>query len=241
MDMSGERLIAAPRDKVWAALNDPDILKACIPGCERLEKVCNTEMKLITTVELGSIAARFTGNLLLSALDPPNGYTISGEGQGDNDGLAKGGAKLALLEAAGSTRLTYTANAEGSGEFARLDPGAADAAAREYAETFFTRFAGIVTTTSPAGPATAAQQLKADGKAPETVLPGLEQVPAGVGTPPYDPAAHETQPKPFHPPAHEDHDHDPSNPHYFGLPVGVIIAATVAAISVCITLYKFIG
>src|ERR1700761_1173650 len=107
MDMSGERLIEASRAKVWEALNDPEILKACIPGCETIEKLSDTEMKATAAVKLGPIAARFAGKVRLSDLDPPNGYTISGEGQGGVAGFAKGGAKVALWDTAGATKLTY--------------------------------------------------------------------------------------------------------------------------------------
>ncbi len=120
MDMSGERLIEAPREKVWAALNDPEILKACIPGCETIEKLSDTELKATAAVKLGPISARFAGKVLLSDLDPPNGYTISGEGQGGVAGFAKGGAKVALLDEAGGTKLTYEVKAQIGGKMAQL-------------------------------------------------------------------------------------------------------------------------
>ncbi|MCA1481745.1 carbon monoxide dehydrogenase subunit G, partial [Bradyrhizobium sp. NBAIM08] len=92
MKMTGEQLIAAPRDKVWAALNDPDVLKACIPGCQSLEKLENDRLKAVAVVKVGPISAKFAGEVTLSDLDPPNGYRISGEGQGGAAGFAKGGA-----------------------------------------------------------------------------------------------------------------------------------------------------
>ena len=198
MDMSGERLIEAPRTKVWEALNDPEILKACIPGCETIEKLSATEMKATAAVKLGPIAARFAGKVLLSDLDPPNGYTISGEGQGGVAGFAKGGAKVALLDEAGVTRLTYEVKAQIGGKMAQLGARLIDSTAKQYAETFFTRFSDLV-------------------------------------VPPPVPAA-----APAYHLAHEDHDHDPSNPHYFGLPLGVIIAAVVAIIAIGFTLAKFL-
>jgi carbon monoxide dehydrogenase subunit G len=206
MDMSGERTIEAPREKVWEALNDPDILKACIPGCETIEKLSDTEMKATAGVKLGPISARFTGKVLLSDLDPPNGYTISGEGQGGVAGFAKGGAKVSLLEHAGATTLSYTVNAQIGGKMAQLGARLIDSTAKQYAETFFTRFAALV--------------------APPVPVPA-------------PPAAEVTQAV-LHI-AHEDHDHDPSNPHYFGLPVGVILAAGIAAIAVGVTLLRFFG
>ncbi len=243
MEMSGERLIEAPQAKVWDALNDPEILKACIPGCETIEKLSATEMKATAAVKLGPISARFNGKVLLSDLDPPNGYTISGEGQGGVAGFAKGGAKVHLLDEAGATRLAYEVNAQIGGKMAQLGARLIDSTAKQYADTFFTRFAAIVappTVVAVAGaPMPAQTQLQADGMAPEPITPGLEQVPDAAV--PDDPKAHVRAAAPYHAPPHEDHDHDPSNPHYFGLPIGVIIAAMVAGVSVCITLYKFLG
>ena len=96
MDMTGERRIEAPRQTVWQALNDPAVLKASIPGCESLEKLSDTDMKATAAVKIGPIAARFTGAVHLTDLDPPNGYAIGGEGQGGVAGFAKGGAKVRL-------------------------------------------------------------------------------------------------------------------------------------------------
>jgi carbon monoxide dehydrogenase subunit G len=203
MDLSGEKLIDAPRDKVWAALNDPEILKACIPGCETIEKLSDTELKATAAVTLGPIAATFNGKVLLSDLDPPNGYTISGEGQGDGAGFAKGDAKVNLVDEDGATKLAYVVNAEIGGDMARLGVELIDSTARQYAETFFTRFAAL-----------------------------LAPPPPDAGAAASPPAYHQ---------AHEDHDHDPSNPHYFGLPIGVILAAGVAAIAVGLTLLRFFG
>lgn len=212
MDMSGERLIEAPREKVWAALNDPEILKSCIPGCESIEKLSDTELKATAAVKLGPIAARFAGKVLLSDLDPPNGYTISGEGQGGVAGFAKGGAKVALLPENTGTRLSYTVNAQIGGKMAQLGARLIDSTAKQYAETFFTRFAAIV---APAAP------VAETAPVPEAASANL----------PVERPAYQL--------AHEDHDHDPSNPHYFGLPLGVLIAAGVAAVAVGITLLKF--
>src|SRR5580658_9206668 len=97
MDMTGERRIPAPREKVWTALNDPAVLQAAIPGCESLEKLSDTEMQAAASVRIGPISAKFTGRVHLSDLDPPNGYRIAGEGQGGVAGFAKGGATVTLL------------------------------------------------------------------------------------------------------------------------------------------------
>ena len=98
MDMTGERRIPAPRETVWQALNDPEVLKASIPGCESLEKLSDTDMKATATVRIGPISARFAGNVHLADIDPPHGYTISGEGEGGVAGFAKGGAKVHLAD-----------------------------------------------------------------------------------------------------------------------------------------------
>src|ERR1700759_5856619 len=98
MDMTGERRIPAPRQTVWEALNNPDVLKASIPGCENLEKLDDDQMRATAAVKVGPISARFTGKVQLSEIDPPNGYRISGEGQGGVAGVAKGGADVALTE-----------------------------------------------------------------------------------------------------------------------------------------------
>ena len=203
MDMSGERVIEASRETVWEALNNPEILKSCIPGCETIEKLSDTELKATVAVKLGPISAKFAGKVTLSDLDPPNGYTISGEGQGGVAGFAKGGAKVALTEEAGGTKLAYVVNAQIGGKMAQLGARLIDSTAKSYSEQFFTKFSEIVAPPPPVA----------------------EAVPDAA---------------PVYHLAHEDHDHDPSNPHYFGLPVGVIIAAVVAAISVGITLLRFI-
>jgi carbon monoxide dehydrogenase subunit G len=107
MTMSGEQLLSAPREKVWAALNDTDTLKACIPGCETLEKLSDNEFMAVATNKIGPVKARFKGKVRLTDLDPPNGYKISGEGDGGIAGFAKGGAVVVLDKDSG-TLLTYS-------------------------------------------------------------------------------------------------------------------------------------
>jgi uncharacterized protein len=145
MDMTGERRIPAPREKVWSALNDPEVLKAAIPGCETLEKLSPTEMKATATVRIGPIAAKFAGNVHLSDLDPPNGYRISGEGQGGVAGFAKGGATVTLLPEGQDTMLKYVVQAQVGGKIAQLGARLIDATARQMADLFFERFAALVT------------------------------------------------------------------------------------------------
>jgi carbon monoxide dehydrogenase subunit G len=140
MDMTGERRIAAPRGKVWDALNDPVVLKASIPGCETLEKQSDTAMKATAVVKVGPMTGRFTGNVELSELDPPNGYTISGEGQGGVLGFAKGGARVRLSDDGAGTLLGYEVHAQVGGKMAQLGARLIDASAKQMADAFFDRF-----------------------------------------------------------------------------------------------------
>src|SRR3954465_8741560 len=103
MTMTGECQLGAPRDVVWAKLNDAEVLKACIPGCEELEKISDTEFRATAKMKVGPVSARFKGRVTLSDLDPPKGYRISGEGEGGVAGFAKGGATVALAEKDGGT------------------------------------------------------------------------------------------------------------------------------------------
>jgi len=144
MDMSGERRIPAPRESVWAGLNDPDVLRASIPGCESLEKTADNEFKATASIKIGPIAARFTGKVALTDIDPPNGYKIGGEGQGGVAGFAKGGATVALADDGADTLLTYVVQAQVGGKIAQLGARLIDATAKSMAEQFFTRFAAQV-------------------------------------------------------------------------------------------------
>jgi uncharacterized protein len=150
MDMTGERRIEAPRQTVWQALNDPAVLKASIPGCETLEKLSDTDMKATAAVKIGPIAARFNGTVHLSDMDPPNGYTIGGEGQGGVAGFAKGGAKVRLEDAGDGTLLVYEVHAQVGGKIAQLGARLIDASAKQMADAFFDRFSKQVS--APAAP-----------------------------------------------------------------------------------------
>ena len=144
MEIKGEYKIPASREKVFAALNDPDVLKACIPGCESLEKVSDTELKAKVRMRIGPVSAAFSGKVTLSDIDPPNGYRISGEGQGGAAGFAKGGAVVALTEDAGQTVLTYNVDAQVGGKIAQVGARLIDGTARKLADEFFGKFAAMV-------------------------------------------------------------------------------------------------
>jgi carbon monoxide dehydrogenase subunit G len=144
MKLSGENLIPAPREKVWAALNDPEILKQCIPGCESLEKLSDTAFKATVGTRIGPVQARFTGQVTLSDLDPPNGYTISGSGSGGVAGNAKGGAKVHLTSEGSGTRLSYDVDAQVTGKLAQLGSRLIDSTAKMLAGQFFNKFQEVV-------------------------------------------------------------------------------------------------
>ncbi len=140
MDMTGEWRIPAPRQIVWEALNDPEVLKLSIPGCESLERLEGDQMRATAAVKVGPMSARFTGKVQLSDIDPPNGYRISGEGQGGPAGFAKGGANVALKDDGTGTLLTYQVNAQIGGRLAQLGARLIDATAKQMADAFFDRF-----------------------------------------------------------------------------------------------------
>ena len=134
MDMTGERRIPAPRQKVWDALNDPAVLKHCIPGCETLEKTGENEMKATAAVKIGPISARFNGKVQLTDLNPPTSYRISGEGQGGVAGFAKGGADVRLADDGDVTVLTYDVKAQVGGKIAQLGARLIDATSKQMAD-----------------------------------------------------------------------------------------------------------
>jgi carbon monoxide dehydrogenase subunit G len=150
MEIKGEYRIAAPREKVFAALNDPSVLQACIPGCESLEKVSDTEMAAKVRLRIGPVSANFSGKVTLSDIDPPNGYKISGEGQGGVAGFAKGGAVVTLREEGSETVLDYNADAQVGGKIAQVGARLITGTARKLADEFFGKFATLINNPSPA-------------------------------------------------------------------------------------------
>ena len=144
MEMQGERRIPAPRQVVWERLNDPETLKLCIPGCESVEKVSDTEFTAKVRAKVGPVSARFSGKVTLSDLDPPSGYTISGEGTGGVAGFAKGSARIALEEEGGETIMRYGAQAQVGGKLAQIGSRLVDGTAKKLADQFFDRFAAAV-------------------------------------------------------------------------------------------------
>jgi uncharacterized protein len=137
MNMQGEERIAAPVEAVWAALNDPEVLKACIPGCETLERKSATQLSAIVGLKLGPVKAKFSGEVQLKNLKPPHSYTIQGEGKGGIAGFAKGGADVTLTADGNETILGYTVNADVGGKIAQLGARLIDSTAKKLATQFF--------------------------------------------------------------------------------------------------------
>ncbi|WP_457299154.1 CoxG family protein [Phyllobacterium sp. P5_D12] len=147
MDLTGEERIAASRDTVWKALNDPEILRACIPGCESLEKISDTELEAIVGVKMGPVKARFSGKVELTNLNPPSSYTISGEGKGGVAGFAKGGADVTLTDEGAETVLAYVVNADVGGKIAQLGSRLIASTSKKLATQFFENFNAAVSGT----------------------------------------------------------------------------------------------
>jgi uncharacterized protein len=145
MTMNGEVALPASRETVWAKLNDPEVLKICIPGCESLEKVSDTEFQAVAVTKIGPVKAKFKGTVRLSDLDPPNGYRISGEGNGGVAGFARGAAKVTLQPKDEiGTMLVYDVEAQIGGKLAQLGQRLVNGAAKKLADEFFQKFAAAV-------------------------------------------------------------------------------------------------
>ncbi|WP_112809104.1 SRPBCC family protein [Ensifer sp.] len=151
MDMTGEERILAPRDAVWRGLNDPEILKRCIPGCQSIEMKSPTELSAVVKIKIGPVSATFSGDVTLSNLNPPESYTISGEGKGGIAGFAKGGADVTLVDDGAETVLRYDVKAQIGGKLAQLGSRLVDSTAKKLAQQFFSDFVVAV-----GGPAQAA-------------------------------------------------------------------------------------
>jgi uncharacterized protein len=138
--MTGEQLIAAPQQATWEALNDPDVLKACVPGCESITLVNPNEYQVLMTARVGPVSAKFRGRLSLSDIKPPHSYSLAFEGQGGPAGFAKGGAQVKLFPEKDQTRLVYEAKANVGGKLAQIGSRLVDAAAKKVADEFFNNF-----------------------------------------------------------------------------------------------------
>ena len=140
MELQGERLIPASVEKTWAALNDPELLKACIAGCESLERVGDDKFAAVVAVKVGPVSARFKGNLQMTNVQAPHSYTINFDGQGGAAGFGKGSADVSLTPEGAQTRLKYVARAQVGGKMAQVGSRLIDAAAGKIADDFFKAF-----------------------------------------------------------------------------------------------------
>ncbi len=175
MDFSGRYTIPASPEAVWKGLNDPEVLKACIPGCEELEKTTPTDFLATATLKIGPVKARFKGKVTLSELDPPKRCVLSGEGQGGMAGFAKGGAEVVLAPEGNATVLSYTAKASVGGKLAQIGQRLIDGAAKQIADDFFARFASVVGQAAAVDSALAASVVAA-ASASGTASDGLRAV-----------------------------------------------------------------
>ncbi|MEO8081785.1 MAG: carbon monoxide dehydrogenase subunit G [Caldimonas sp.] len=174
MELNGERLIPAPIDATWAALNDPATLKACIAGCESLEKTADDAYTAVVAMKVGPVSARFRGNLKMTNVVPLTGYTIAFDGQGGVAGFGKGSADVSLVpEGNAATRLAYAARATVGGKMAQIGSRLVDATAAKITEDFFRTFEAHLTAPTPAG-------IAMPGAAEPTVPRPRERHPAGT-------------------------------------------------------------
>ena len=172
MDMSGEQRIPAPRAKVWEALNNPEILKKSIPGCDEINKISDTEMTAMVGAKVGPVKAMFKGKVTLSDIVPGTSYVLTGEGQGGVAGFGKGGARVTLEDDGAGTLLRYTAQAEVGGKLAQIGSRLIDGVARKMADEFFSRFNQAVVAEA-GGAAGAAPQMQPPAAPPASGMPPL--------------------------------------------------------------------
>jgi uncharacterized protein len=140
MEMTGEQIIPLPQAATWDALNDPAVLKECIPGCESIERLADNEYEVVLAAKVGPVSARFKGRMTVSDADPPRAYTLVFEGQGGSAGFAKGQASVVLTPEAEGTRLAYRAKGNVGGKLAQVGARLIDGVAKKLAESFFTAF-----------------------------------------------------------------------------------------------------
>jgi uncharacterized protein len=183
MQMSGQQQIPAPKPRVWAALHDPEVLRRSIPGCQTLTKESEQRMKATAAIKIGPIGARFNADIVISDSEPPNGYTLTIEGQGGTVGMVKSAIKVRLADDGGGTLLSYDVDAQISGRLAQLGGPIVDATAKQMANKFFSQFSAVLTeaaaasaTDGPAGttavrPSSASAASASAGIAPAVAAP----------------------------------------------------------------------
>ncbi|MGB3808708.1 MAG: carbon monoxide dehydrogenase subunit G [Parvibaculum sp.] len=190
MEMSGQYRIPAPRETVWAALNDADVLRKTIPGAESVEKISDTEFEAVAKAKVGPVNARFKGKVTLSDIDAPNGYTLTGEGNGGAAGFAKGSARVDLGDDNGVTVLTYKVNAQIGGKLAQIGQRFIDSTASKLADEFFGNFSAVLGGTKVEAESPT-EDLETFGKSPDqdamapTGVPMIPDEEAGQGLSPW--------------------------------------------------------
>ena len=177
MELTSSQLLALPQAKVWDALNDPAVLKACIPGCETVDKQSDTHYEVAIMAAVGPVKARFKGKMELADLDPPRGYTIKFDGQGGAAGFGKGEARVTLEPEGTGTRLSYTAKAQIGGKLAQVGSRLVDGVARKMADEFFVRFAQTVA--PPEAAAATADSVAAEALGSAAAGGAVPALPAG--------------------------------------------------------------
>lgn len=233
MQMTGQYRIEASRQAVWEALNDVEVLRACIPGVEEIEKTSDTSFAAKVRAKVGPVSARFAGEVTLSDLDPPNGYTIAGEGKGGAAGFAKGGAKVRLEPDGTGTLMHYEVHADIGGKLAQLGSRLIDGTAKKMAKDFFETFAGLVdgkgmeaAEAEEAAPAAPQAEAEAPEAAPE---PAPEPAAAAAPAPEPEPEPQATpQPAPEPAPAPQPEKSGGLSPMVWV--AGVILLAAVAVL-----------
>jgi carbon monoxide dehydrogenase subunit G len=226
MDMTGEYRIPASRDTVWRALNDPEVLKRSIPGCEDLQKTSETEMTARVSAKVGPVSARFTGKVTLSDINPPVSYRISGEGQGGVAGFAKGGAEVKLDEDGAETVLRYKATAQVGGKLAQIGSRLIDSTAKKMADQFFGKFVQEVGGARPTVPAAGTVPGSAAAETPPEAGPMPTGIPGAEATraePPRAPTA--AQPI------------QPAQPSGGGIKPAVWIAGLIAVVVILLLIF----
>ena len=193
MDMTGEYRIPADKQRVWEALNDPEVLRASIPNCQSIDKTSDTEMSAVVNAKVGPLKAKFEGKVMLSNMNPPNSYTLSGEGQGAGGvGFAKGSVDIKLTEDDGATVLVYTVSAQVGGKLAQIGSRLIDSVAQQQAKQFFTAFVAHFESaeeaSGEAAPETAIAE-PAQESAPEPAAPATAAAPAAATPAPAPPPA----------------------------------------------------
>jgi carbon monoxide dehydrogenase subunit G len=173
MDMAGEQFILLPQSQVWDALNDPQILKTCIPGCESITQAADNQYAIVMTAAVGPVKAKFNGSLTLSDIDSPNSYALAFTGSGGAAGFGKGGARVSLSPDGSGTRLTYTATAQVGGKLAQVGSRLIDGVAKKMAEEFFTRFKAALPAPAQMAPIAAVEDAATQPKSGFRLTPLL--------------------------------------------------------------------